>query len=225
MFFFGYKKVIISPIQTPLAEKIENNATSDTNTSDNNKNTAETVLYYRLLIVEKTTILNDLANKWDIICNEVISPPLSEDSLGDIRCGCGLARLLIDERFSQFSELIDKCEDTGNTNKELRKELDAKLVLVSDLQGFWDMIYHQVIDVEKRFLNSHQLRMNNWVEIIDQMPPVPRAKVDPAKFKAKINPLIKKKGVMLCADKETKEVTKQPKKARPNFAEFRVIIY
>lgn len=197
------EKVIISPIQTPLASKIDNNA---------NDNTSESVKYFRNLIVDKTKLLEDLANIWEALVNKVQEPVISDENQGDIRCACGLAKLLIEERFSQFKELIDKCEDSNSSNH--CQELESKLVLASDLQGFWDMINHQIIDVEKRFFNLAKLKGNNWVEIIEA-PPVRKADAKP--FKAKINPMRKKNG-----DKE--EIIEKPKPKAPaksKFAEFR----
>jgi disks large-associated protein 5 len=62
--------------------------------------------------------------------------------------------LLIVERFNQFIELVDQCEFlTGE-----------KPVMCSDLQGFWDMVDYQVIDVKKKFDYLEKLRSNNWIE-------------------------------------------------------------
>ena len=53
---------------------------------------------------------------------------------GEIRTTACQARLIIAERFHQFSGLISQCENkTGE-----------KSVLEEDLDGFWDMIYFQV---------------------------------------------------------------------------------
>ena len=53
---------------------------------------------------------------------------------GQIRTVIGQAVLLMNERFKQFSGLVDNCEfKTGE-----------KETTVTDLQGFWDMIYFQV---------------------------------------------------------------------------------
>lgn len=200
------KEVIISPIPTPLETQIS---------KDPNQNTRETIAYYRRLVTDKTGLLDDLINTWDAVCNQVLATPISEDNQGDIRCACGLAKLLIDERLAQFSELIDKCENTNSV--KYNKELDGKVVLASDLQGFWDMIFHQVVDVEKRFFNLSRLKQNNWVEIIEVIPV--KVKTDTNKFKAKINPL-KKKSVDL-ADESEKPKAKPKVTAKSKFAEFK----
>lgn len=56
---------------------------------------------------------------------------------GQIRTTIGQAELLMGQRFRQFSGLVDHCEfKTGE-----------KEVGCTDLQGFWDMIYYQVIQL------------------------------------------------------------------------------
>lgn len=51
-----------------------------------------------------------------------------------IRTVVGQARLLMKERFGQFSGLVDDC-DLGR---------GEKITTCTDLQGFWDMVYFQV---------------------------------------------------------------------------------
>ncbi len=128
---------------------------------------------------------------------------------------------MIKERFSQFIELIDKCEDTNT--KFLRKELEDKLVKASDLQGFWDMINHQVVDVEKNFFNLAKLKENNWVEVIEALP---RAAETVNKPRVRIDPLRKfKKANSENKDEDTTENPKPKPKApvKSKFAEFRVL--
>lgn len=56
----------------------------------------------------------------------------------EIRTVIGQTKLVINERFSQFSKLIDRADGSGDSSS------DQLPVLLSDLQGFWDMIYFQV---------------------------------------------------------------------------------
>lgn len=51
-----------------------------------------------------------------------------------IRTAIGQARLLMKERFKQFTGLVDDC-DLGR---------GEKITTCTDLQGFWDMVYFQV---------------------------------------------------------------------------------
>lgn len=64
-----------------------------------------------------------------------------EDLLGSIRSTIGQAKLLMSQRFKQFSQLIDQCEfNTGPQPTRL-----------NDLDGFWEMISYQVSDVLEKF--------------------------------------------------------------------------
>lgn len=56
-----------------------------------------------------------------------------------MRTAVGQARLLMKERFGQFSGLVDDC-DFGR---------GEKITTCTDLQGFWDMVYFQVILFQK----------------------------------------------------------------------------
>lgn len=81
-----------------------------------------------------------------------------------------MAKLLIDERFVQFIELVDQSEfKTG--------ELPVRC---SDLQGFWDMVDFQVIDVKKKFKGLEKLKANNYVEeMVVFKPPAKKAALKP----------------------------------------------
>ncbi|XP_035686146.1 disks large-associated protein 5-like [Branchiostoma floridae] len=58
----------------------------------------------------------------------------------------------MDQRFKQFSGLVDNCEfNTGE-----------KETTCQDLQGFWDMVYFQVEDVDKKFDDLEKLKARNW---------------------------------------------------------------
>ncbi|XP_067121050.1 disks large-associated protein 5-like [Centruroides vittatus] len=107
-------------------------------------------LYFRQLLQNKTDEFQNLCVKWqDILQGQ---ENVSEEVQGQIYLAIGQAQLLINERFSQFSGLIDKCEFN----------LDDKLVTCDDLQGFWDMIYIQIADIEKKFELLEKMKENNW---------------------------------------------------------------
>lgn len=57
-----------------------------------------------------------------------------------MRTAVGQARLLMKERFKQFSGLVDDCE-LGR---------GEKITTCTDLQGFWDMVYYQVTTLQKK---------------------------------------------------------------------------
>lgn len=106
------------------------------------------VEYFREILDNQTKILNLLCDRWSKIL-ESSSDSIEatngdtdgEEALGSIRATIGKAKLLISQRFKQFSELIDDCEfNKGQHSTRL-----------NDLLGFWDMISFQVDDVKRKF--------------------------------------------------------------------------
>ena len=66
----------------------------------------------------------------------------------------GQAKLVMSERFHQFSGLVDNCEfDRGE-----------KKTTIMDLRGFWEMIYYQVEDVNQKFEALEKQRQSNWIQ-------------------------------------------------------------
>ena len=53
---------------------------------------------------------------------------------GQIRTTIGQAKLLMNQRFKQFSGLVDDCEFNQG----------EKETTCTDLKGFWEMVYFQV---------------------------------------------------------------------------------
>uniref|UniRef100_H2ZNL1 Disks large-associated protein 5 n=1 Tax=Ciona savignyi TaxID=51511 RepID=H2ZNL1_CIOSA len=111
--------------------------------------------YYRDLLKENTASLNQQSCNWEKY-SEVVAEDIGKENeemvLGDIRTTVGQAKLLIKERFTQFSGLIDKCE-FGSSDKP---------VLCQDLEGFWEMINFQVVDVQEKFSKLEKRRSENW---------------------------------------------------------------
>merc|ERR1719370_1263837 len=56
------------------------------------------------------------------------------------------------ERFVQFSGLVDNCQ-----YKQGEKETTCQ-----DLRGFWEMIYFQVEDVNRKFIELKKIEDNDW---------------------------------------------------------------
>ncbi|XP_071121145.1 microtubule-associated protein futsch-like isoform X2 [Mytilus edulis] len=106
------------------------------------------VAYFRQLLKSQTERLNQLCQKWD----DIDTTNLSEDVNGQLRTVVGQAQLLIAQRFKQFNGLVDNCEF-----KQGEKETTC-----TDLQGFWEMIYFQVEDVNQKFIDLDKLKANNW---------------------------------------------------------------
>ena len=111
----------------------------------------ETVTDFRRTLEQETRGLTSLCDLWNskletdkkLISEEIEvsagvglqlrtdGPPLLQ---GKIRCVVGQARLVMAERFVQFSGLVDNCQF-----KQGEKETTC-----TDLRGFWEMIYFQV---------------------------------------------------------------------------------
>ncbi|XP_041358209.1 microtubule-associated protein futsch-like [Gigantopelta aegis] len=109
------------------------------------------VKYFRNLLVTETARLQNYCATWDSMDHS--NSGITEESEGQIRTVIGQAQLLIDQRFKQFRGLVDDCEF-----KRGEKETTC-----TDLQGFWDMIFFQVEDVDKKFEQLHKLKDKNWV--------------------------------------------------------------
>ncbi|XP_072889627.1 disks large-associated protein 5 isoform X1 [Hemitrygon akajei] len=109
------------------------------------------VAYFRGVIVSETENLSLHCQQW----NEWVNSEAVPDRVKDlIRSSVGQARLLMAERFKQFNGLIDNCEF----------KTSEKEVTCADLEGFWDMIYFQVEDVNKKFEHLKKIQANNWEE-------------------------------------------------------------
>merc|ERR1740131_906969 len=67
------------------------------------------------------------------------------------------------ERFVQFSGLVDDCEFCRG----------EKETTTQDLTGFWEMIYFQVEDVDKKFKQLELLENNGWKELEPVHPNLP----------------------------------------------------
>ena len=93
----------------------------------------EKALHFRTLISNEESRLNKLCEEWNLrLCGDV-----PEEESGTVRTVIGQAQLLQRERFTQFAGLVDQFE-----NKSGEKEITA-----TDLEGFWEMIYLQVIQL------------------------------------------------------------------------------
>ncbi|XP_031571453.1 disks large-associated protein 5-like isoform X2 [Actinia tenebrosa] len=107
--------------------------------------------YFRDLVSSETEKLNLLCERWEKVMES--DNCLPEEAKGNIRTAIGQAQLLISQRFKQFSGLINLSED----------ETAEKKATMSDLQGFWDMIYFQVEDVNTKMDSLEKQKEKNWI--------------------------------------------------------------
>ncbi|CAJ0965255.1 unnamed protein product [Ranitomeya imitator] len=106
------------------------------------------VPYFRDILKSEIQKLTLLCSGWD----KRIDMDIPEDAKDLIRTTVGQTRLLMTERFKQFEGLVDNCEF-----KRGEKETTC-----TDLDGFWDMIYFQIEDVNKKFVNLGKLEEIAW---------------------------------------------------------------
>eukprot|EP00980_Cylindrotheca_fusiformis_P015302 scaffold4266_cov83-Cylindrotheca_fusiformis.AAC.7 len=79
--------------------------------------------------------------------------PDDEDELcGLVRATTGQGRMLIQQRFEQFEQLIRDAEE----------KTSEKPIGEDDLQGFWDMIDFQIVDMKQKFHVLETAKANNW---------------------------------------------------------------
>nr|CAD7423257.1 unnamed protein product [Timema monikensis] len=100
------------------------------------------------LVLERNTLIAK-CEYWQAIQSTDPEIPLNVHELVD--SAVGQTRLLVTKKFVQFEGLMDMCE-TGQ----------GRRVTLEDLQGFWEMVYMQVVDVNHRFSQLELLRANSW---------------------------------------------------------------
>ncbi|XP_054860832.1 disks large-associated protein 5 isoform X2 [Amphiprion ocellaris] len=120
------------------------------------------VPYFRSEIANETDRLTTLSLQWE---SKVEDESIPEEMRDRMRTAVGQARLLMKERFNQFSGLVDDCEFGRG----------EKITTCTDLQGFWDMVYYQVEDVNKKFDALKEAEGRGWVE--EHKPPPRQRKV------------------------------------------------
>ncbi|XP_051967962.1 disks large-associated protein 5 isoform X2 [Xyrauchen texanus] len=120
------------------------------------------VAYFRAVMASETVCLTEQSELWASRFDDTSIPEEIRDLM---RTAVGQARLLMKERFGQFSGLVDDC-DLGR---------GEKITTCTDLQGFWDMVYFQVEDVNKKFNVLKEAEARDWKEA--ETKPVPRKRV------------------------------------------------
>jgi len=108
---------------------------------------SKTSAHFRSLLEDETAKLNGLCAEWEAIMEQAGETIINEDVSGEIRSAIGLAHLLVNQRFKQFSGLIKNCEEGLSPP-----------VTPQDLEGFWEMIYFQVEDIYKKFKELNAIK-------------------------------------------------------------------
>lgn len=118
----------------------------------------EDIVYFRDLVNFETRKLEFLCEAWN---NKFTEGKTPETETGHILSVIGQTRLLMKEKFKQFSELIVVAE------KAINKETINEKVTLDDLQGFWDLISIQIEDMNNKFVHLEKLELNNWRPVQD----------------------------------------------------------
>lgn len=103
------------------------------------------VEHFRSILSQETENLNNLCDRWSKILESEDTngndDTEQEEIFGAIRTTIGQAKLLMSQRFKQFSQLIHECESNSGPHP----------TRLEDLLGFWEMISFQVVDVKDKF--------------------------------------------------------------------------
>jgi len=150
----------MSEVQNPLSE-------TDRNIEQNNPTKPQVLMlecgksadYFRNLLKDTRTQLTAKCEIWNKFLEEN-DENIDENVKGSIRTVVGQANLVMRERGKQFESLIHSHE-FGTSEKVINS---------SDLQGFWDMIYFQVEDVEQKFKDLQKRKEENWAEVKVEAP-------------------------------------------------------
>jgi len=121
---------------------------------------------FRNLLETETARLTTLCDIWEAKILNIPEDQDFEDIRGEVRSVVGQGRLVMAERFHQFSGLVDNCQF-----KRGEKE-----TTVEDLRGFWEMIFIQVEDVDKKFSGLVAIEENSWKALKVRQTNVPKSR-------------------------------------------------
>ncbi|XP_063804020.1 disks large-associated protein 5 isoform X2 [Pseudophryne corroboree] len=154
-----------APVTLPSCEPIPHFTDMD-NKSAQQEELQHDVPYFRDILKSEIQKLKLLCSEWD----ERVAMDIPEDAKALIRTTVGQTRLLMNERFKQFEGLVDHCEfKTGE-----------KETTCTDLEGFWDMIYFQIEDVSRKFVNLGKMEESSWQQNAVQAKKIVKKKIAPA---------------------------------------------
>jgi len=175
------------------------------------------VKYFKQILDDNTKELTEKCLVWETKMESVPKTVTNyEDVYGAIFVTIGKANLLMNKkgRFEQFRSLINNCEFG----------LGEKETTCMDLQGFWEMIYFQVEDVNAKFSELVDLEAKNW--ILEQKP---KPKVAPTKkaivskpFKPKAKASSNIKAMMAAKRKAAMMVNKENENANIQIPEIKI---
>ncbi|XP_028175234.1 disks large-associated protein 5-like isoform X2 [Ostrinia furnacalis] len=119
---------------------------------DDDTSDMESINHFRRQLQSEIKRMTEMCEVWDKIQEQT---PLSETIQELVLGAVGQARLLMSQKLQQFASLVERCA---------RPEPAQALVTPADLQGFWDMVFMQVENIDMRFKKLEELRARGWVE-------------------------------------------------------------
>ncbi|CAF4927166.1 unnamed protein product [Pieris macdunnoughi] len=127
----------------------------------------DTVNHFHRQLNMETNRLTEMADLWENILEQNTLPDFVQEA---ILTAVGQARLLMSQKFQQFAGLVDSCDAADPSQP---------LVTPLDLQGFWDMVYMQVENLDVRFAKLREMQARGWAP--EERPREKRRKAPPPK--------------------------------------------
>ncbi|XP_014288947.1 disks large-associated protein 5 isoform X2 [Halyomorpha halys] len=109
----------------------------------------------RAKLEEETSRLNKVADSWSKQ-HAQDSDSIPEDVKDEILAVVGQTRLLLSDKFQQFRSLIDNA---------LSEHKESAVIKADDLLGFWEMMYLEVEQLNKKYENLSNLAHNGWLPL------------------------------------------------------------
>ncbi|XP_069359000.1 disks large-associated protein 5 [Maniola hyperantus] len=106
--------------------------------------------------------MTEMCEVWDKILEQNVTLP--DEIQEAVLSAVGQARLLMSQKLQQFASLLRRCD---------KPETGQALVTRADLQGFWDMVFLQIVNVDVRFNKLEQSRARGWAS---EQPPAGAAR-------------------------------------------------
>ncbi|KPI92021.1 Disks large-associated protein 5 [Papilio xuthus] len=177
------------PSQIQTKRKGVHRSRKDSDNKITKKERDDIITKFRAQLDSEVHRILQMCKAWDKVSETTTIPVFAQEL---VLAATGQGRLLVSQKMEQFRSLVDTCN---------RKLTGARQVTTQDLHGFWDMVYIQVEDINKRFEQLEQLMANNWKENSEE-------KMKPAKKGRTINisnpkkkPVVKSRIRQLILDK------------------------
>uniref|UniRef100_T1JAY2 Disks large-associated protein 5 n=1 Tax=Strigamia maritima TaxID=126957 RepID=T1JAY2_STRMM len=138
-------------------EKLMENGTESKTISDCQENNENVNSPTKINLLDRfkglvTSYRTSFSLKINFWVNNKVADDVPVAAGNEIDCVVGMAELLMKQRFSQFEDLIADCEFNRGEKK----------TTCDDLLGFWEMIFHQVTNIEAKFEKLDKMKKDNW---------------------------------------------------------------